>query len=201
MKRAIHLSFARFAIDMILQIADQIRSRFQSPPFLIGISGFGGSGKSTLAREIAQQLESVETVSIDEFWLPDCNVLSEDWIVFDRDRLRQQVIIPAHQNQPITYQVFDWEQGKLGNLKQLPDSNYLIIEGISVLHPDLCSSYGFTIWVDCPLELAQARGLNRGKTEYNIDESEIWINCWTPNDRAYFEKYRPDLKADYLYRN
>lgn len=188
---------------MVSQIADLIRSRSQShaSPFLIGISGFGGSGKSTLARELAHQLESVEVISIDEFWIPECNVLSEDWIVFDRDRLKHQVLIPATQKQLITYQVFDWQQGRLGSLKLLPRSDYLIIEGISVLHPDLLPYYGFTIWVNCSLELAQARGLHRGKTEYNIDESEIWLNCWTPNDRAYFEKYRPDLKANYIYFN
>jgi len=183
---------------MILQIADQIRSRSH---FLIAIAGFGGSGKTTLAKQLAQALGQTEIVSIDEFWLPDRNVLSEDWIVFDRDRLKYQVLIPASQKQAITYQVFDWQQNKLGGWKSLPRSNYLIIEGISVLHPDLLPYYDFKIWVDCPLEVAQARGLNRGKTEYNIDESDIWINCWTPNDRAYFEKYRPDLQADYLYFN
>lgn len=184
---------------MISEIADLIRSRCQSFPFVIGISGFGGSGKSTLAKQLAEELGQTAIVSIDEFWLPDQNVLSEDWIVFERDRLKQQVLIPASQQQTIAYQVFDWQTGKLGNWRSLPRSNYLIIEGISVLHPDLLPFYGFTVWVDCSLEVAQTRGLHRGKTEYNIDESEIWINCWTPNDRAYFEKYRSDLAADYQY--
>lgn len=183
---------------MVAPLADLIRSRSD---FLIGISGFGGSGKSTLAKQLAQELGQTEIVSIDEFWIPDRNVLSEDWIVFDRDRLKQQVLIPASQRQAITYQVFDWQTGALGGWISLPRSNYLIVEGISVLHPHLLPYYGFKIWVNCPLEVAQARGLNRGKTEYNIDESDIWTSCWTPNDRAYFEKYRPDLQADYLYCN
>ncbi|KAM3091161.1 hypothetical protein ACKFKG_26915 [Phormidesmis sp. 146-35] len=43
--------------------------------------------------------------------------------------------------------------------------------------------------------MAQKRGLDRGKHEYGIDETEHWINVWAPNDRAYFEKYCPDLTS------
>lgn len=168
-------------------------------PHIVAISGFGGSGKSTLARQLAAALGNTEIVSIDEFWIPDRDRLSEDWTVFDRDRLLQQVLIPASRAEPIRYQPFDWNQGQLGDWRSLNASGYLIIEGISTLHPNLLPYYQFKIWIDCSLELAQTRGLNRGKTEYNIDETEAWINRWTPNDRAYFNKYRPDLTADFIY--
>ncbi len=168
-------------------------------PIVIAISGFGGSGKSTLARELAAQLQETEIISIDDFWIPDRDQLSEDWAAFDRDRLLKQVLIPAACNEAIRYQRFDWHQGKLGNWRTLNASTYLIIEGISTLHPNLLPYYQFKIWVDCSLEVAQVRGLNRGKTEYNIDETEAWTDRWTPNDRAYFQKYHPDLKADFIY--
>lgn len=167
-------------------------------PILIGVSGFGGSGKSTLARRLAKQLDAAEVVSMDEFWIPERDVLSSDWTVFDRDRLEHQVLIPALQGNPIRYQVFDWHRGRLEDWRELTAA-YLIIEGISALHPNLLPYYQFKIWVECSLEVAQLRGLRRGKTEYNIDEAESWIGRWTPNDRAYFETYRPDLQANFSY--
>lgn len=168
-------------------------------PIVVAISGFGGSGKSTLARQLAALLGETETVSIDDFWIPDRDRLSEDWAAFDRDRLLNQVLIPASQGKSIRYQRFDWHQRKLGDWHTLNSSSYLIVEGISTLHPNLLPYYQFKIWVDCPIDVAQARGLYRGETEYNVDETEAWIDRWTPNDRAYFRKYRPDLNADFIY--
>ena len=180
-------------VEAILRLAPPF-----DQPILIGISGFGGSGKSTLARRLAKQLAAAEVVSMDEFWIPEQDVLSSDWIVFDRDRLEHQVLIPALQGNPIRYQVFDWHQGKLGDWREIT-ADYLIVEGISALHPNLLPYYRFKIWVECSLDVAQLRGLRRGKIAYNIDETESWINRWTPNDRAYFEVYRPDLQADFSY--
>ncbi|MBW4540754.1 MAG: AAA family ATPase [Myxacorys chilensis ATA2-1-KO14] len=171
----------------------------QEQPISIGISGFGGSGKSTLSRRLVKQLHAAEVISMDEFWVPERDVRLSDWTVFDRDRLEHQVLIPATQGNPIRYQVFDWHQGKLKDWREIEVVDYLIIEGISALHPTLLPYYRFKIWVDCSLEVAQQRGLRRGTTEYNIDETESWVERWTPNDRVYFQKYRPDLQANFLY--
>ncbi|MBW4421608.1 MAG: hypothetical protein KME13_20690 [Myxacorys californica WJT36-NPBG1] len=107
----------------------------------IGISGFGGSGKSTLARRLAKQLHAAAVVSMDEFWVAERDVRSSDWTVFDRDRLEHQVLIPATQGNPIRYQVFDWHQGKLGGWREIEVIDYLIVEGISALHPSLLPYY------------------------------------------------------------
>jgi uridine kinase len=187
------------SVNHLLDLVEKVSALSKQHPLVVGISGFGGSGKSTLAKSLANRLDA-EIVSLDEFWLPENDVLSINWEVFDRARLEQQVLIPAFKEQPIRYQVFDWQQGKLGEWRSLKNTSYLIVEGISALHPNLLQYYDFKIWVDCPLELAQKRGLDRGKYEYGIDETEHWINVWAPNDRAYFEKYRPDLLADFLYQ-
>jgi uridine kinase len=173
-------------------------------PFLIAISGFGGSGKSTLARALEQALEntlkSASIVGMDEFWNPDGDVRSSDWTAFDRDRLEAQVLLPARSGQAIRYQEFDWQTAQLGAWRDVPASQYLIIEGISALHPNLLEYYDFRVWVDCPLETARDRGLARGQAWGN-DETEIWTTRWQPNDHDYFQKYRPDRLADFVYSN
>lgn len=170
-------------------------------PLLIGISGFGGSGKSTLARKLASVLGGVEVVTTDDFWVPEQDLRSDSWDAYDRDRLAREVLTPAREGQAITYQVFDWDTGALGGWRDVPASPYLVVEGIGLFHPHIFSYFDFTVWVDCPLEVAQERGLRRGREEYGIDETERWINVWTPNDHDFFERYRPDQQADIVYPN
>jgi len=185
-------------IDTILSTVAAL-STAQGIP-VVGISGFGGSGKSTLARQIASAIPNIAIVGTDEFWIPERDIPSDDWLSYDRDRLLREVILPAREGHPIHYHPFDWVTATPGAARMLPiDIRCLIVEGISATHPYLRPYLTLSIWVDCPLEVATARGLARGK-EQGIDETEIWINRWAPNDRAYYARYRPDLSADLLYR-
>jgi uridine kinase len=169
--------------------------RPQDRPLIIAITGFGGSGKSTLAEKLRRQLNNAQVVSIDDFILERNAGRSVDWDSFDRDRLRQQVLAPAMDGRGFNYQVYDWKEDKLGKRRTVPKCDYLIVEGISVFHPGLCDYYDFKIWVDCPLNIATARAVQRDR-QWGNDHDELWRTVWSPNDRGYFHKYRPDLAAD-----
>jgi hypothetical protein len=39
------------------------------------------------------------------------------------------------------------------------------------------------------------RGIARDRRAGN-DHDELWRDVWGPNDRSYFERWRPDLAAD-----
>jgi uridine kinase len=190
-------------LQPILEII-QTRLKQINQPFIIGISGFGGSGKSTLAQALKQALEntlkSATIIGMDEFWNPNSDVRSSDWMAFDRDRLEAQVLLPARSGQAIRYQEFDWQTAQLGAWQDVTANQYLIIEGISALHPNLLEHYDFRIWVDCPLETARDRGLARGYARGN-DQTEVWTTRWLPNDHDYFQKYRPDRLTDFVYSN
>lgn len=184
--------------NLLAQLSDHPKPLERA--FLIGISGFGGSGKSTLAQNLAQALPDVQTVGMDDFWLHSRDERSSDWPAFDRERLETQVLQPARAGLPVRYQRYDWNQQALGDWVELPASDFLIVEGISALHPNLLPYYDFTVWVDCPLEIAKERGLARGYG-WGIDETKVWEGRWMPNDADYFAKYRPDLQTDFLYPN
>lgn len=190
-----------FDMDEIFQsLLEQIRGlpRPEGRACLVGVSGFGGSGKSTLCRGLAEVLPGVCIVGMDDFWLHSADVRSADWPAFDRDRIEAQVLNPALAGQPVRYQRYDWKQQTLGDWVEVPDSQFLIVEGISALHPNLLPYYDFKIWVDCTLETAKERGLARGYG-WGIDETQVWLERWMPNDADYFAKYRPDLQADFIY--
>jgi uridine kinase len=169
-------------------------------PQIIGISGFGGSGKSTLARKLAAALADTATVSIDDFWQPERDARDSDWNAFDRERLEHDVLQPARRGELLQYTVFDRTTQQWDAFRAVPPSRRLIVEGVSVLHPSLLPYYDCTVWIECPIEVAEARGIHRDLHEYGEDTTERWQTIWTPNERDYFAKYRPDTLADIHYR-
>lgn len=181
------------------QIEEKIKS-FTAPlgrSLIIAISGYGGSGKSTLAAELQQQLGNAQVISSDDFIINRCAERTADWSSYDRPRLRKQVLEPASCSQAIRYQIYDWENNQLDKWRSVPKSKYLLIEGVSILHPDLRHFYDYAIWMDCPLDIATKRGIQRDR-EWGNDHDDMWNNIWMPNERDYFEKYRPDLAADLI---
>lgn len=181
------------------QIVEKIKS-LPAPTdraLIIAISGYGGSGKSTLAVELRRQLGNAEVISSDDFIINRCAERTADWSSYDRPRLRNQVLEPAARGQTIQYQVYDWGKNQLGKWRTVPTPTYLLIEGVSILHPDLRHFYDYAIWIDCPLDVAAERGIKRDHEEGN-DHDDMWNSVWMPNERDYFDKYRPDLAADII---
>ncbi len=167
-------------------------------PLVITISGFGGAGKSTLAAQLKEQLGDAEIVPADDFIVGRAQERSTDWNCYDRQRLQKQVLEPASHGKSISYQVYDWENDRLGEWRTVSTSKYLIVEGLSIFHPDLLRFYDFKIWVDCPLKVATKRGMSRDISKANNHDA-MWLNIWMPNERDFMAKYRPDLAADITY--
>lgn len=170
----------------------------EKKPIIIAISGFGGSGKSTLADVLQKELEDTKIVSIDAFIINRLQKRSSDWEGFDRERFRLQVLEPASHGKEINYDEYNWKENKIIEqqaIKHLP--KYLIVEGCSIIHPDLIKYYDFSIWIDYPLDLATQRGLDRDKS-WGLNHDDLWLNLWKPNEEDFFNKYHPDKLANYV---
>jgi len=165
-------------------------------PALIGICGFSGSGKSTLALALAAALPETAVVESDVFWVPENNRLSEDWSSIDRARLYSEVLEPLREGRTATYRPYDWETERLAAPLTIPPCRRLIVEGIGIFHPDLADLFDLRIWVDAPFDEAMASGMRRDREVYGLDNAAEWRDVWIPNERAYFERFRPDRMAD-----
>jgi uridine kinase len=168
------------------------------PLILIGIDGFGGSGKSTLAKKLQLALGDAQVIGIDDFIIKDRLLeVSAEEVLFDRSRLESQVLKPLSEGNTAHYQKLNWVQNTLEEPIELKSSQYVIVEGISVLHPDIAGYYDYKIWVDAPVDVAKQRGRQRDAG----NENEAHWDIWSANDVAYQAKYHPELKADFTVKN
>jgi uridine kinase len=188
-------------LDTLINAIQAKTKTSDAKPFVIAISGFGGSGKSTLASQLQQSLSDADIISIDAFVTNHLSQRSADWEGFDRARFRDEVLIPSTTGKPVCYGVYDWQENAITHHKTLKSAPFLILEGCSILHPSLMGYYSFSIWVDVPLEDATQRGMARDRNQ-GADAAWLqkWQNVWMPNERDFFEKYRPADHVDFIYK-
>lgn len=162
-------------------------------PILIAIGDFGGSGKTTFAEKLKTALGDAYVVNIDDFILKEQAKSVADWEdSFERTRLREQVLGPASAGERIIYQKLEWADDRLGARIEVPNVDYLIVEGISSYHPDIASYYDYKIWVDTPIEVARDRGKAR---DVGNENEHLWDD-WAKVDLVYQERYHPEQVAD-----
>lgn len=168
---------------------------------LIGVSGFGGSGKSTFADELGHLL-GAPVVGVDSFQKNRADDEYSLWDIMDFSRLEREVLAPfAAGATTIRYGQFDWATNGISEVRELTDVHTLIVEGVGLFRPELMKYFSFTIWVDCPVEEAIARGKKRDRKVHQNPQDELWDGVWRKNDAEYYEAYRPDKAADLIVKN
>jgi uridine kinase len=156
---------------------------------LVGIDGRGASGKSTLARWLQRRLQNVDVVHADDFGRSDLAI--DDW---DWGRLENQVLAPLGADRAARYQVFDWEANELGEWRDIPAGNIIIVEGLSVLRRELGNPWDMRVWVEAPFAVRLARGVERD----GVQMGDTWLLDWMPQEDAYVSSQKPIESADYI---
>lgn len=173
--------------------------RFEKKPAVIAIDGFGGAGKSTLARDLQAELNSATIVEVDDFYIfgmkSDANKSN-----FDRKRLVAQVLEPLKQGKPAAYQKSIDINNPLSEYFDVPQVEYLILEGVSSFHPDIAEYVDFKIWLDVSADEAKKRMKNRDKSEGKDHGEEFWDHH-TNSYQAYKDLHRPDLTVDIIVKS
>ena len=176
------------------EIANNIKKvQFTNKPVIIALDGFGGAGKSTLAKELKEALGSACVVEVDDFFM--IGVESDaDKSNFDRERLRQQVLIPLRSGRPAAYQRVLWPNDELSDFINVPDVDYIILEGVSSFHPDIAEYVDYKIWLDISGEEAKQRMIHRDRAQ-GEEHGELWDH-WTDSYQMYKDLHQPEKQAD-----
>lgn len=168
---------------------------------LAAVSGFGGAGKTTLARRLR-----------DHYGLREEQVLHLDSFIFDRGRgdgpldgfdwpRFAALLDAARDGRRLEYEANDFDGRPSGRRVDAAPAALTIAEGVRLIRPPLADRFDLTVWIDCPPEVATERGLARDRAAGAPPEDlALWATDWAPADRSHFERDRPDLRADLLYR-
>lgn len=186
-------------------IQAQATKSHKDRPAFVALSGFGGSGKSSLALEVARMLEDSVVIPIDDFIVGARDERSADWRTFDRARLRRDILESARPGESLSYQKYnsgDYVNGKGGELVQVAIGRTVIVEGCGILHPELMGYYDASAWIAMPQEAALASAKQRDSSEGDLfgddDTAALWDEVWGPNDKNFFDTFRPDFAATVL---
>jgi uridine kinase len=176
-----------------------IRGLYKGQPIIVAISGFCGSGKSTLSAELQERLAGAAHVPGDAFMVDRLNRRTDDWDTIDRTRIIEQVLKPVREGKDINYQVYDWDKNEAREWREVPHPQFLLLEGIGTIHPDIIPYLDYIVWVERSQEEAAIQGIRRDHEERHDAHDDLWHNFLIPNDRDYFAKHQPKEKADFIY--
>lgn len=168
-------------------------------PKIIAVSGFGGSGKTTYAEALGKEL-GAPVVGVDSFQQEGLfDTEYRLWEVMDFGRLEKEVLEPfTNGATTITYHHYDSTYGNASEEKTFSHTGTIIVEGVGLLRPELLKYFSLSIWLDCPLDVATARGKKRDREVHKHTHDEEWDGIWYENELQCLEAFHPDKAADII---
>lgn len=184
------------------ELASSIARRFaeRGRPIVVGISGYAGSGKSTLARRLLTVVPDAVRMRGDDFLDPSrSHRRSTDWDGVERERLKQEVLIPFRETRAGSFRRFDWKKRTLGDPEPVPIGDVLVVDLIGLFHPVMHDAFDLTVWCDVDLPTAQNRGMKRD-VELGHNHSQLWNEVWVPNELDFEARFAPREHAEVQFR-
>jgi len=124
---------------------------------LIAIDGVAGSGKTTLALKLATDLTDSYVVHMDDLYDGWNNPLSQKLTA----RVISQLLNPISKQMSVSYQVFNWKLNRFTDFKSVPQSKYLILEGVGAAQREFRPYMNKIIWIECDPNLGYNRVIAR----------------------------------------
>jgi hypothetical protein len=149
----------------------------------IGIDGFGAAGKTRLAAWLADRVDRIDVVHVDDFGGPD--VPEWDW-----PRFRTEVFAPLGEGRAASFRTRDYTGA--GGPRSLEPGRLIVIEGVSATRREAGVPWDLTVWVDAPDAVRLARVTERDGAALR----ERWLQDWIPSERAYAEREQPQRRVD-----
>jgi uridine kinase len=176
---------------MVGRYADLATSVRRAPPRcgdvrLVAIDGPGGAGKSVFAGRLAKCLGDAPIVHTDDFASWDEPI--EWW-----HRLEAEVLGPLERGEPVRYQAYDWVKRQLGNWRELPASDVVVLEGVSSGRRAVADRLSLAIWVETPRGARLGRGIARDGQAMRPQWEQ-----WMAEEEAHYALERTRDRADVI---
>ncbi|WP_246852753.1 hypothetical protein [Naasia sp. SYSU D00948] len=158
------------------ELVRRIRGSGSRPVVLL--DGGSGAGKTTLATALAEVLPA-QLVSLDDVY-PGWDGLEQASSAVTDDLLGRH-----------RWQRWDWSSERPAEVHTLDPAAPLVVEGAGALSRRSRALATFAIWLELDEEERRHRALARDGDTY----APHWER-WARQERAFFERERPDLLAD-----
>ena len=165
---------------------------------LVCVEGLGGAGKSTLAVALAEARADICLVHGDDFYGPE----ERDWRswspregyqrYFDHRRLERELLQPLRAGLMARFQRYDWPTSALADWIDVRPEGIVVVEGVYLLRRWLRPYWDFSVYVDAPRDIRQARLYARGENDRG------WLARWTAAEDYYEAAEEPGRSADVI---
>ena len=162
---------------------------------IVAIDGRCGSGKTTLAARLQKDLRCAVYHMDDFFPRPEQRTeerLSRPGENVDHERFLEEVLLPLHGTQPVTYRPFLCAQLQLGGLVTMDANRLAIVEGAYACHPELWEHYDLRVFLTIDPEEQMRRIEKRNGPE----KAKQFRDRWIPFEEKYFKAFDVQSRCD-----
>lgn len=179
----------RRIVDTLLAEIRRLSPPPAGRPLLIALDGRCAAGKSTLAAAL-QAETGCNVVSMDHFFLrPEQRTaerLAEPGGNVDRERFREEVLLPLSAGEEISYRPYNCHLQELDAPLRLEPGALTVVEGAYSCHPDLWDFYDLRVF----LTVSPEEQLRRLRKRNGPDRAVVFQNRWIPLEEKYFAAFR-----------
>ncbi len=179
-------------IRLVLAIWKQLILRGR---IIVAIDGRCGSGKTTLAARLQKDLRCAVYHMDDFFPRPEQRTeerLSHPGENVDHERFLEEVLLPLHGTQPVTYRPFLCAQQQLGSPITAEPNRLTIVEGAYACHPELWDHYDLRVFLTIDPEDQMRRIEKRNGPEKAV----MFRSRWIPFEETYFKAFGVQTRCD-----
>ena len=177
---------------LVLAIRKQLILRGR---IIVAIDGRCGSGKTTLAARLQKELRCAVYHMDDFFPRPEQRTeerLSRPGENVDHERFLEEVLLPLHGTQPVTYRPFLCAQLQLGEPVTMDANRLAIVEGAYACHPELWEHYDLRVFLTVDPEEQMRRIEKRNGPE----KAKQFRDRWIPFEEKYFKAFDVQSRCD-----
>ena len=181
----------------LLPLLLETEKRSRKGKLIMAIDGSSASGKTTLSKLLAYLYDCTVFHTDDFFLRPEQRTkerFSEIGGNMDRERLKDEVLIPLSQGLPVVYRKFDCTTMSLTAPLSVTPSSFTVIEGTYSLHPELTDFYDLSVLLSISAEKQKARILRRNSPQL----AQRFFNEWIPLEAPHLELVRKNGVADLI---
>jgi cytidylate kinase len=159
------------------------------PRRVVAVEGRSGSGKTTLARAVAEAL-GAPLLHMDDLYT------GWDGLRDGVTALHDRVLVPLAESRPAVWRRWDWTVGAYAEEHRVPDSDWLLVEGVGSGGRVLRTYLSGLVWIEAPAAVRKSRALGRDGRTY----APHWTR-WARQEDAYYAADQVREAADLIIDN